>query len=68
MKNGPRLMVAGMVLLLLAGMALAGTPGESGFLSLRFPVGARETGMGGAGVASSNDAAAVYRNPARLAF
>ena len=68
MKNGPRLMVAGMVLLLLAGMALAGTPGESGFLSLRFPVGARETGMGGAGVASSNDAAAVYWNPARLAF
>ncbi|MBK6897847.1 MAG: PorV/PorQ family protein [bacterium] len=54
--------------LLLAGAAAAGTPGTSGFLSLRNPVGAREAAMGGAGVASADGAAAVYWNPARLAF
>lgn len=54
--------------LLLAGAAAAGTPGTSGFLSLRNPVGAREAAMGGAGVASAEGAAAVYWNPARLAF
>jgi hypothetical protein len=46
----------------------AGTPGESGFLSLRMAVGARETAMGGTGVASSEGASAVYWNPALLAF
>ena len=45
-----------------------GKPGDAGFLSLRFPVGARETGMGGAGVASATGASAVYWNPALLAF
>jgi len=54
--------------LLAAAAAGAGTPGESGFLSLRMAVGARETAMGGAGVAASHGASAVYWNPARLAF
>ena len=45
-----------------------GDPGDAGFLSLRMPVGARETGMGGAGVGAASGAAAVYWNPARLAF
>ncbi len=48
--------------------AAAGTPGESGFLSLRSVVGGREAAMGGAGVALSRGAAAVYWNPALTAF
>jgi len=48
--------------------AVAGTPGESGFLSLRMAVGARETAMGGAGVAASTGASAVFWNPSLLAF
>jgi hypothetical protein len=51
-----------------AGAALAGKPGDAGFLSLRWGVGARETAMGGAGVASARGAAAIYWNPANLAF
>ena len=47
---------------------LAGKPGESGFLSLRWGVGARETAMGSAAVAATEGAAAVYWNPAKLAF
>lgn len=47
---------------------IAGTPGESGFLSLRSAVGGREAAMGGAGVALSRGAAAVYWNPALMAF
>ena len=31
-------------------LVLAGDPGEAGFLSLRMGIGAREAGMGGAGV------------------
>jgi hypothetical protein len=45
-----------------------GKPGESGFLPLRIGVGAREMAMGGAGVATSSGAAAVYWNAARLPF
>lgn len=49
--------------------ALAGgKPGESGMLSLRMPVGARESAMGGAGVASVTGAAAAFWNPSRLLF
>ncbi len=48
--------------------AEAGEPGESGFLSLRLPVGARETAMGGAGVASATGASTVFWNPALAAF
>ena len=48
--------------------AEAGEPGESGFLSLRLPVGARETAMGGAGVASAAGASTVFWNPALAAF
>jgi len=54
--------------LLAAVTCTAGTPGESGFLSLRTAVGAREAAMGGAGVALSRGAAAVYWNPAMMAF
>jgi len=56
------------VMLLAAVTCMAGTPGESGFLSLRTAVGAREAAMGGAGVALSRGAAAVYWNPAMMAF
>ena len=58
----------GTLLLTSAAPAAAGSPGESGFLSLRTAVGAREAAMGGAGVALSRGAAAVYWNPALLAF
>ncbi len=46
------------------GMAEAANPGESGLLSLRLGVGARETGMGSAGIASSSGASALFWNPA----
>jgi hypothetical protein len=48
--------------------AVAGAPGDSGFLSLRFAVGARESAMGGAGVAATSGAAAVIWNPSRLLY
>ncbi len=57
-----------LIMLLAAVTCTAGTPGESGFLSLRTAVGAREAAMGGAGVALSRGAAAVYWNPAMMAF
>ena len=57
-----------LILCLGASAAVADTPGESGILSLRMPVGARETAMGGAGVASARGAAAVFWNPALLAL
>ena len=40
--------------------AWAGNPGESGLLSLRMGIGAREAAMGETGVASSEGAAAVF--------
>ena len=55
-------------MLLTGSLALAGSPGESGFLSLRMGVGAREAGMGGAGVAASRGASAVFWNPANNVF
>ncbi|MCP4292872.1 MAG: PorV/PorQ family protein [bacterium] len=48
--------------------AFAGDPGEAGLLSLRLGVGAREAGMGGAGVASSQGASAIFWNPANNVF
>ncbi len=54
--------------LLLGAPAQAGNPGEDGFLSLRMPVGARESGMWDAGVASSHGAAAIFWNPANNVF
>lgn len=42
--------------------------GGAAIITLEMPVGARQLGMGEAGVATSNDAAAVYYNPAGLAF
>ncbi len=56
------------VMLLIGPLALAETPGEIGFLSLRMGVGAREAGMGGAGVASSHGASAIFWNPANNVF
>ncbi len=56
------------VLLLTGSLAQAGDPGESGMLSLRMGVGAREAGMGGAGVASSHGASAIFWNPANNVF
>ena len=54
--------------IVLCGSAQAGNPGEAGILSLRMPVGARESGMGDAGVATSRGAAAVFWNPANNVF
>lgn len=70
MNIRPRLWTLTLIALLVstAGAAWAGSPGESGFLTLRYPVGAREAAMGGAGVAGSTGAAAMYWNPARAAF
>lgn len=55
-------------MLLTGSVALAGDPGEAGFLSLRMGVGAREAGMGGTGVASSTGASAIFWNPANNVF
>jgi hypothetical protein len=48
--------------------AWAGRPGDAGLLSLRLGIGSRESAMGSAGVAASRGAAAVYWNPALLAY
>lgn len=48
--------------------AWAGEPGEVGMLSLRMGIGAREAAMGGAGIAVSEGAAAVFWNPANNAL
>ncbi len=60
--------LAALVLFGLAAEAWAGNPGDAGLLSLRLGVGAREAGMGEAGVASSTGAAAVWWNPANNVF
>ncbi len=57
-----------LVLSLQGTKAQAEDPGEAGLLSLRMGVGAREAGMGGAGVASSQGASAVFWNPANNVF
>ena len=62
------LVVVGLLASLAAPAARAANPGESGLLSLRIGVGAREAGMGEAGVASSRGAAALYWNPANNVF
>lgn len=51
-----------------AGVAQAATPGDSGMLSLRMGVGAREAGMGETGVASSQGASALFWNPANNVY
>lgn len=50
-----------------AGLAQA-APGDAGMLSLRLGVGARESGMGEAGIASSTGASALFWNPANNVF
>ena len=62
------IMVLAVTSVLFCSAALAGTPGEAGVLSLRIGVGAREAGMGGAGVAASQGASAVFWNPANNIF
>ncbi|MFH1843625.1 MAG: PorV/PorQ family protein [bacterium] len=62
------LLIAVSLSILLSVTVYAQKPGDSGFLSLRMAVGARETGMGGSGVAATRGAAAIYWNPAALAF
>lgn len=62
------LVVALAGVLLAATPAWAGNPGEVGMLSLRMGIGAREAAMGGAAVAVSEGAAAVYWNPANNAL
>jgi hypothetical protein len=55
-------------LLVAAPLARAADPGDVGMLSLRMGIGAREAAMGGAGVASSEGAAALFWNPANNAL
>lgn len=55
---------AAVCLLLAVSPAAAADPGEVGLLFLRMGIGAREAAMGGAAVASSEGAAAVFWNPA----
>lgn len=54
--------------LLLPAPTRAGDPGEAGMLSLRMGIGAREAAMGGAAVAVSEGAAAIFWNPANNAL
>ncbi len=66
--EGRALLAAILLTVVLTPPAEAANPGEIGMLSLRIGVGAREAGMGDAGVASSRGAAAVYWNPANNVF
>lgn len=52
-------------ILLAPALALAA---GSAIITLEMPVGARQLGMGEAGAALADDAAAMYYNPAGLAF
>ncbi len=65
---GSATLLAALILMTGGPVLAAGQPGDAGFLSLRFGVGARETAMGEAGVASTGGGAAIYWNPARLAL
>jgi hypothetical protein len=51
-----------------ASVAVAGSPGDAGLLSLRMGIGAREAAMGETGVATSTGGAAVFWNPANNVF
>ena len=63
-KSNLGILAVGLIVSLMAGTALAGNPGDAGLLFLRMGVGAREAGMGNAGVAASEGAAAIFWNPA----
>jgi len=70
-KSLNAILILPVAMLIMAGpatMAVAGSPGDAGLLSLRLGVGAREAGMGETGVAASSGAAAVYWNPANNVF
>jgi len=68
-KSSVVLVLVALLSLALSGSgALAQNPGDSGLLFLRMGVGAREAAMGGAGVASSQGASAVFWNPANNVF
>lgn len=56
------------VLLLVSVPALAGNPGDAGLLSMRLGVGGRSGAMGETGVATTQDATAIYWNPANMAY
>ncbi len=55
-----------LALLLFPGGAVAGEPGDSGALFLRFGMGARASGMGEAFIGVAKDASAVYWNPGAM--
>ncbi len=46
----------------------AGQPGDAGLLSMRLGMGGRSGGMGETGVATTQDATAMYWNPANMAY
>ena len=52
----------------IAATAAAGNPGESGLLSMRLGVGARNGAMAETGAATTTDATAIYWNPGALAY
>lgn len=70
LSRSSKIFLLGAVLGLMAwgSLAQAGNPGESGMLSLRMGVGAREAAMGETGVASSHGASALFWNPANNVF
>lgn len=72
MRNRVSLVGAGLVALLLLSqptvLLAGGEPGDAGLLFLRLGMGTREAAMGGAGVASTEGAAAAYWNPSRAAL
>jgi len=58
---------AALLIITMAAGAAAGEPGTAGFLFLRLGNGARASGMGEAFTAVSDDASAIYWNPAGMA-
>jgi len=72
MRNKSNIKGMGLLCLIAVCMPVAalagGSPGDAGLLFLRLGLGTREAAMGGAGVASTEGAAAAYWNPTRPAF
>jgi hypothetical protein len=66
MRYLQRILLIGL-LMLAPGSAVAGDPGDSGAVFLRFGMGGRASGMGEAYVGVAKDATSVYWNPGAMA-
>jgi hypothetical protein len=66
MRHLQRLLLIGLLMLAPAA-ALAGDPGDSGAVFLRFGMGGRASGMGEAYIGVAKDATSVYWNPGAMA-